>query len=602
MNRSLVPIRRVLLALVIAAALLAPISARSQAAVTLTASPAFEGNYTLGTWLPVDVQLRNDGPPLKAVVAAALPEATFRNVQAIDLPGGAEKRLTLYVAMEQAVPELRITVEADGAVLAEQVLAVRPRSSERMLGILAAEDPRLSLPRRQDLAALPFMVVSLSAATLPERAAGLSSLGLLLLGELPAEGLSPAQAATLAGWVSGGGHLIIGGGPAAARTVSALPHLLQPAAIGATTQISDAPLAALADASGPGPLAGVVLTPMPDARAVGPAAAPAWVRRDVGQGAVTQLAFDPGLPALAAWEGAPLFWDQLLRSPTLVSTLFGLQPRADALQEQLIAGALTALPAISLPPANLIFVILAVYAVLVGPGTALLLRRYDRQAWMWVVVPALSLAVGALVFGLAFATRADQRVITQLSLVESLDAGQARARTYLAALSPQNQTLAAELTVPALVRPVRGATGMYGSVSGAGGDIAQDGPAVDLSVERWQLQGLVAEEQLALDGVGATIVTGAGGPQVEVRNNSDQVLRGTVAVYGERVVALGDLRPGERAAAPWPAAPLGEVPRSTAISYLVLRDELDEGRRPGQAPDRRVLAREALINAAVARG
>ncbi|NTU83320.1 MAG: hypothetical protein HGA45_28790, partial [Chloroflexales bacterium] len=48
--------------------------------------------------------------------------------------------------------------------------------------------------------------------------------------------------------------------------------------------------------------------------------------------------------------------------------------------------------------------------------------------------------------------------------------------------------------------------------------------------------------------------------------------------------------------------PLGEVPHSTAISYLVLRDELDEGRRPGQAPDRRVLAREALINAAVARG
>ena len=292
----------------------------------------------------------------------------------------------------------------------------------------------------------------------------------------------------------------------------------------------------------------------------------------------------------------------MLRSPTLLSTVFGPQPQADVIQEQIVAGALTALPAISLPPANLIFLLLAVYAILVGPGIALLLRRYDRQAWAWVAVPVLALATGGLVGGLAFATRADQRVITQLSLVELVDASQARARTYIAALAPQTQTLAAELTAPALVRPVRGMTGAYGAVGGAGGDLAQAGATVALNVERWQLQGLMAEGQLAFAGVSATIKTSGTGPQVEIRNESDQTLRGAVAVYGERIVFLGDVPPGAKAAAPWPTDALTDVARSPALSYLVLRAELDKGHSPGQAPDRRVLAREALISAAVARG
>ena len=286
MNCSSVPVRCVHLALValLAVLLLAPSATCAQAALTLTATPAFEGNFTPGMWLPIAIELRNDGPPLQALIVGTQPNATFRNVQAVELPGGAVKQLTLYVAMEQSDRELRVTLEATGSVLAEQVLAVRPRPGERLLGLLTTQDPHLRLPRREDLATLPFTTVSLNAATLPNRAAGLSSLSLLFVQQLPADGLNAEQRAALVGWVMSGGHLIVGGGAAAAQTVSALPPALLPATIGAATQLADAPFAAFTAAPGPGALPGVTLTAAPDAQVTGPASAPSWVSRRIGLG------------------------------------------------------------------------------------------------------------------------------------------------------------------------------------------------------------------------------------------------------------------------------------------------------------------------------
>lgn len=599
MRRLAAQICLTLLALTVIVGAAAPRDARAQPGVTLSATPAFEGNYTPGTWLPVEVRLRNNGATVAALVTAALAESPFRHVQHVDLPAGAEKSLTIYVNMDQPMRELRLTVEGGGAVLAEQTLAVRSRGDERLLAVVAAEDPRLSLPRRQDLIQLPITAVSLVPPSLPAEPLALSSLGLLLLRDLPPGGLSPAQAAALLGWVSAGGHLIVGADAAAG---GALPPELTIATPGRPAQIADQPLADLAAAPGPGPLPGVALAPAPDAEAAGGAGAPAWAQQRVGGGLVTQLAFDPGLPALQIWPGAPQFWEALLRPARQIRTPFGLTPRVDVLQEQTIGGALSALPPAQLPPANLIFVILAIYAVLIGPGLALLLRRFDRQGWAWVVVPATALGVAALVFGLSVALRPDQRIISQLSLVEQLGGGQARVRTYLGLLGPQDQTLPITVPAEALARPLAGASGLYGPIRGVRGDLAQERDRVDAAIEAWQLLGLVVEQQLPLSDIQAELTVDAAGPQLVLRNQSDQTLRAVVAAMGEQVLFLGDLHPGERRTARWPNVPASEVPAGTPLSALVLQDALEAGQGPGQAPERSVQAREALVNAAVLRG
>src|SRR5690606_30525233 len=117
-------------------------------------------------------------------------------------------------------------------------------------------------------------------------------------------------------------------------------------------------------------------------------------------------------------------------------------PFPDLLREGTLATALGNLPAVNLPDSNLLFALLALYAVLIGPGMALLLRRLDRQSLGWVALPAAALFVFLVGSGLALAGRADQRIVSQITLIEQVDADSARARTALAILSPRPETFA----------------------------------------------------------------------------------------------------------------------------------------------------------------
>jgi hypothetical protein len=518
----------------------------------------------------------------------------------VDLPGGAQKQLVIYVAMDRTARELRISLDAKGASVAEQTVAIRPRVDERMLGIVAGQDPRLSLPRRQDLASLAFTSLTIAPADLPDRAAGLGSLGLLLIHDLAPDSLSQAQVQALLAWVSAGGHLIIGGGTAARPVGPWLPASLQAATLGAATQIGDGPLADLSGAPGPGALPAVALTALPGGVSVGPPAAPAWVSRSFGSGKVTQLAFDPGLPAMQAWAGAPDFWNALLQPALLISTPLGQQTSPDSIQDQILAGALTALPTIRQPPVDQFFLALVVYTILVGPVLALGLRRIDRQSWSWLIVPVAAIGCGSLLMTLALNLRASSQVVTQVGLVEYLGGGQARARSYVGVLSPQSEMLPASLPAGALAHPVLSTGGLYGSIDGVGGDLAQESDSLNLSVDAWQFQGVAVDQQIALPDLAATITIDDQGAMAEVHNTTGQRLLDVVAVYGSWVLRLGDMAPDDKVTGRW--APRQSLSEDSSISALVFEDAVAEASQPGRARNRRIQIQQALIDAAVTRG
>lgn len=574
--------------------------ARAQTSLDVQATPAFDGNYVPGSWLPLTLTITNSGPPVDVRISAALPADPASYAQDRQLAGGETQRITLYVAMTQETREIRVRVTRGDEALAEQTVAVRPRVGERMLGILAGSELTLSLPRREDLAASPFTALPLTPQSLPDRAEGLGSLGMLIINDIEPESLSPAQIGAIGAWVNAGGYLILGGGPQASPANAWLPAELQAASIGAGATIDDAPLAARADAAGPGQIPGVELTPLPGGVATGPGQAPAWVTRPVGRGRVTQLAFDPGLPALRAWAAAPTFWGAVLQPAIQVRTPFGIQSNVDRLQEQTLAGALTALPVVGQPPVDIFFLILVIYTILIGPVLALLLRRLDRQAWSWLLVPVIALSSGALLMTVALNLRADSRVITQVSLIEDLGGGQARARTYVGILAPQDQRLSASLPPGALTRPVPTINGIYGAIGGVRGTLLQESERIPISIDAWKQQGLVAEQLIDLTGISAELQLDAQGAQALVRNETDQRLFDVIAVYGEQVVRLGDIRPGEEVSRRWPPV-MDIAPPGTAISAIVMQDAIAEARLPGRAIERRVQARAAMIDAAVIR-
>ncbi len=577
---------------------------RAQDDVTLAVTPAFEGNYAPDRWLPLSIVLRNAGPPARVTVAVSSPLIRPRNSALVDLPGGGELTLTLYAAMDRSTRELAVTVEREGAVLAEQRVAVRPREGERMLGLVSARPLVLSLPRREDLAALPLLPFTIAPEQLPDRPAGLSSLAVIVLGDLPAQRLTPAQLAALQAWVRAGGHLVIGGGPGVATTLAALPAPLRLAESGTVIALDPQSLGAFADAPPPGALQGVALRPAPDTRPFGPSAAPLWTRRDLGAGRVTQLAFDPGLSTLQTWDGAPALWDRLL-SPVRIYRTVGFDLNGDGVQAQILASALGYLPVIALPDSTPLFALLVAYTVLIGPGLALLLHRMDRQELGWIVLPAVALGTGAIALGLALASRADERIVTQVALVEQVDDATARARTSLGLLTPRDERFTVDVGGDAVARPLLPAAARFGAIDSAGGDLAQEGATLALEVNRWRLEGTLVEALVDLPALDAQLQVGAEGVNLAVRNTTGQPLRDVRVAYAGHTVALGDLAPDETATATWPPTPRPGEPRpqeAAPLSVVVLGDQLAAGRAPGSAPERRILIREALLNAAVAAG
>ncbi|NJN19432.1 MAG: hypothetical protein HC822_25885 [Oscillochloris sp.] len=507
--------------------------------------------------------------------------------------------------MDRQAREVIVTLEQAGVVIAEQTVAVRPRLGERLLGIVAPAPPTLRLPLREDLSDLPFLPFALTPADLPSHPAGLSSLDLLLLNNVPTEQLRPDQIDTLHAWVRSGGHLFLGGGPGAAALLAGLPAVLHPAEPGATAALNPAPLEAYVDSASPPALEGIMLTPLPDAQAFGDAAAPLWVSRAVGLGQVTQLAFDPGLNALVDWPAAPAFWDRLLRSPAIYGTVSGRSYSPDLIREQTMAIALGYLPAVNLPQSDLLFVLLALYAILIGPGMALLLRRLDRQTLGWIALPAVAGVVLLAGSGLAVSQRADQRIVSQVMLVEQIDADTARVRATLGLLSPQDAIFTVNLPPDAVTRPIQPGSSRYGPIAQAGGDFSQDTGEMNLAIDRWEIQGVLVEDLAQIPALDAQIRLTATQIEAIVRNPTTILMRDVTVVYAEQAVLLGDIPAGGEAQAAWPVGPPIGEPRpnaNTPVSVLTLGEALTAGREAGGQLERRVQIQEALINAAVGRG
>ncbi|NJN19724.1 MAG: hypothetical protein HC822_27545 [Oscillochloris sp.] len=208
-----------------------PVAAQNTG-IELAAGAAFSGMYRPGAWLPVYADLRNEGVDRRVEVRVGADGGPQYAVQ-VDLPGGGQKQVTLYVYLPAIVASLDVFVLDGSRELAFAKVDVdAARGREQLVGLLSASGSAPTLPPRLPNSS-PLTVVPLSGADLPDNALGLSSFSSLLLDDLATADLRPSQLAALEGWVLRGGRLLIGGGPGAERTLSGLPESLRPAAIGA---------------------------------------------------------------------------------------------------------------------------------------------------------------------------------------------------------------------------------------------------------------------------------------------------------------------------------------------------------------------------------
>ncbi len=564
----------------------------------MQAQAAFGGAYQSGSWLPVTVTVQNDGPDRQVVVQVGNGQSSF--AASLDLPRGARKSATIYAHLPNRSRHLDVWLMDGDARLAQDRVQLTPytHTSHMIAAIGDAALPRL--PDQLANGADPVLV-TVDPLDLPGHPLGLSSFATLMLADVDTRLLSNEQRRALRDWVALGGQLLLSGGPGAAATLAGLDPELQPVQVDGNRRLSAGELLGVEinqplTVSNFVPANADVLRPRPN-RAL---AADLVVERAVGQGLVVFAAPAITSQAFVSLVDSPLFWADVLELRQLLPLNFGPGTAdLDSFVEGNLAPVLTSLPALEFPSLLLIGGLIVLYILLVGPLSYLLLRRYDRLAFGWLLIPLLTLLFSLAGYLLSYQQRGGDVVFNQVALLEQTDGGRfVRLRSFLGMFSPAQQayrlSIADQLAGDgaALLRPIS-LQGFWGPEIATGNAVflqtrSADEPlrVQDLTVAQWSMQAMLIEQIQPGLAVEAQLRFTADDLQAEVRNASALTLRDVVIVQGDRVAQLGDLAPGEtgrvaldrndaRIVGPGFAG-------KTPLSYLVYGEELDRAGHHGE--------------------
>ena len=150
-------------------------------AVQMEAWAGYGGYYKYGNWLPVWVELDNQGADLEVEVQVRVNTAIF--AAPVSLPAGAHKRVPVFVIPTNFARELNVqVVDLNQQEIASQRVQVFPQPNYTYLvGVVAAERGAIALLSGAKLPGQerPVMLVDIPAGELPEHPESLASFDLL---------------------------------------------------------------------------------------------------------------------------------------------------------------------------------------------------------------------------------------------------------------------------------------------------------------------------------------------------------------------------------------------------------------------------------------
>jgi hypothetical protein len=518
--------------------------AQGQSPITLDVHVGYEGAYRLGEWFPVSVSIGNDGPDLRGVLEWSFTgqsgEQVFR--QAIDLPRGSRKRVTLDVfAREFArTGQLRL-LDGENPLVSQDVSLDSADEGVFLAGVLSSDPAMLNSLNSLQIAGFSSTLVRhLDATELPEHTALLRGLNALFLHDIDSTTLSPAQRDALSLWVSLGGQLFVSGGVGGQKVAAGLADLLPVQVGGALAQGDLTPLAGLAGAGAlPNPAA--ALSPaQPRAGAEQlPLGSGLLFRWRYGSGLVTFSAFD--FASLRGWVSEGTLWGKLLARQPILAPGYG----ARLSQTSLLERGVLRLPSLNLPATGVVLAFLLLYVLVIGPINYLALRRLRRLEWAWLSVPLVVLVFSCGLYAVGAGLRGGQSQLSQAAIVQGAE-GQPRAFAtgFIGLFSPRRASYTVGFPAQTLVG---GSPGRFTQSDQFDAVVADDSGARSIRVlaDVVSVTTFVAEQMVDLPvAVQSSLTSDAAGVRGEVRNTGAGALEDVLIVRGDSFARLGGLAPG----------------------------------------------------------
>ena len=546
--RSDRPSRRILavlgVGLALFTALVGPVAAAD--GPQMEAKALLQGHARVGSWLAIEVRLKNDGAPIVGELRLqGGAQGGTRFSLPIDLASPADKTFILYAQPPSFGQQLEVVLVADDQTVARQKVAFTVHDANQLIvGVVAARPQglvsQLQLPANQN--GIVPVTVPLTPADLPDRIEAWSALDRLVWQDVDTNTLTKEQTSALRGWLALGGRLVIVGGTAGPAVLSGFPDAILPYRPGTTDDIAAGSLTSLL---GVLPAGNADVPALSGSLDHGRAMATSGDRvvaaeAPYGSGSVALIGFDPTVGWIAESKTTAQLWRALI--PPRTSTATGIS------DDSQILSAVQQLPSLALPPIGGLLLLLLGYIVLIGPINYLILRRLDRREWAWITMPILIalFAVGA--YGYGSALRGSDIIVNEVAIVRGApDATEGSAQVYLGIFSPTRGTYQLALPGGALLSaPIVG--DLFGGQVGAL-DVVQGATARvrDLSVGFGSLRTVRAETAVEVPKLHADLKLVDGVLQGTLRNDSTVVLESPAVVLGGSVAVLKDLAPGAQA-------------------------------------------------------
>jgi len=414
--------------------------------IQISVQTGYHNNFKLGQWMPVAVDITNNGPALdgrlEIQVDSALgakgggPGGTAIYEVPISLAGGATKHFRTFVTEDFSVPIAVRLIRDNKTIASRQVTPANLTSL--LVGVLSDRASALDELAAARPGGFTPGIAHLAAADLPDSGLVLRAFDMIAIDDFATDTLTGAQRTALTDYVTAGGSLLLGTGGSWRKTLAGLQSGIVPMDVTGSTILA-----------APASLAGVrgleVATGTPNGIAwMSEAKQPLLIEKQLGEGIVTLATFDWNQGAIAAWSGESTLLRQVFVRSTFgfgaAQTIFGVGGNGAISASQRgtnLTQALSNLPSLNLPAWWLIGSLILVYVLLVGPVNYVVLRAMNRRALAWITVPAIAIVAAGGAYGTGLITKGTSVQANELSIIH-VESGWDRAyqEAYTGILAP----------------------------------------------------------------------------------------------------------------------------------------------------------------------
>lgn len=379
--------------------------------MALDVTLGYNGVITYLRKLPVSVKLTNSGADATGTLAVDISynnQLYDRYTLPVTIAANSTVSATIPVTLTTKQSAYTVRWLADGEP--ELAVETKPRKviapSTVIVGVLSDHPENLSgfmitsnsdvLKREEDWQTIP-----LSVDTFPAEQDSMDFFDILVVDGVDGRLLSSAQQAALDGWLRAGGITVLGGG---AQAAAAFPYFADYSGITAGSltpneHLSQELLDVFHLSEKPVDLpVSVVMLKGAKGSAIGEST---LINMDkIDNGLLFTAAFSLSEKPLSSWLGANVIWQRLLLQYASGRYNAMVTSRANQSGSRYASySAVSEIPVANEGAVALPIVILALFVALVGFGSYFLLKKLDKNDWMWATVPALCVVCALAVWG-----------------------------------------------------------------------------------------------------------------------------------------------------------------------------------------------------------